>query len=114
MSEVARRTVWFLVVVSAAAALYAATFNLRTISDTELNSLQTRALALHGDVDVSRYHVPPTAFAFRHGRGLYSIYGVGISLVSLPAYAILARINASKGLLQAAAVIPFLALAVGV
>lgn len=94
------------------AAFYAATFSFRNISDTDLNSMQTRALALHGDVDLSRYRLHPLAFwSNRHGAR-YSIYGVGVSLPAVPIYAVAARAGASEPTLQAAAAIPFAAAAV--
>lgn len=93
-------------------AFYAATFSSRNITDTDLNSLQTRALALHGDVDLSRYELDPRALWVTWRGARYSIYGVGVSLPVLPAYAILARMDVSDRVLQAVAAIPFVAAAV--
>jgi hypothetical protein len=92
-------------------ALYAATFSFRNISDTDLNSYQTRALALHGDVRLDRYgdKIPNRRNAAVHDGRRYSIYGVGVSLPALPIYAIAARRGASDRALQAAASIPFVA-----
>ena len=112
ISIATRRAIASVGMIVVLAAIYTATFNLRSVSDTTLNSRQTKALVLHGDVDVARYHPGPTEYAFRHGRGTYSIYGVGISVVSAPVYAILARVGASDAVEQGAAVIPFAALAV--
>ena len=92
---------------------YVATFSFRGINDTALNSYQTRALALHADVDLARYDVT----AIRHGYSVergddrYSIYGVGVSMTALPIYAVVARLGASDKVLQAAAAIPFVAAA---
>jgi hypothetical protein len=68
------------------AGLYTATFTFRGITDTELNSLQTRALVLHGDIDLSRYDVDLTRFQGSGGNlvvvrdeHVYSVYGVGVS-----------------------------------
>jgi hypothetical protein len=93
-------------------AFYAATFSFRNISDTDLNSLQTRALALHGDVDVSRYRLHPLSLWTNWHGGRYAIYGVGVSLPAVPIYAVAARAGASDRFLQAAAAIPFVAAAV--
>ena len=96
------------------AGFLAATFSFRRITDTELNSFQTRALVLHGDVDLDRYDrvTRPAYFTQRRGDKLYSIYGVGISVVAAPGHAILARLDASDALLQGAAAVPFVAAAV--
>jgi hypothetical protein len=92
----------------------AATFSYRRITDTELNSFQTRALVLHGDVDLDRYERvnQPAFFTHRADGHLYSIYGVGVSIVAAPIYAVLARTDASEALLQGAAAIPFVAAAI--
>jgi hypothetical protein len=106
-----RRVLAVAAVVVATSTLYAVTFNLRSITDTDLNSLQTRALVLHGDVDLSRYHLSPAAYWHERNGGRYSIYGVGVSVVSAPAYVFLARTTASERILQATSVIPFAVLA---
>lgn len=102
-----RITILFLVLV----AFYGGTRQLRISKDAHLNSLQTRALVLHGDIDLSRYG-PQEGFAVRHGGDRYSIYGVGVSLLAAPLYAVGVRAGASESLLHAAATIPFAAGAV--
>jgi hypothetical protein len=93
-------------------AFYALTFDARNITDTDLNSLQTRALALHGDVDLTRYDPPEKALWVEWRGDKYSIYGVGVSLPALPLYAVMARMDVADTTLQAAAAIPFVAAAV--
>lgn len=95
------------------AAFYVATYSFRNISDTDLNSYQTRALALHGDVDLTRYgdKIPKRRNAAQHDGSIYSTYGVGVSLPVLPIYAVAARTSAPDRVLQAAASIPFVAAA---
>ena len=95
----------------AVTAFLAATFTFRRITDTELNSFQTRALVLHGDVDLDRYERldKPSYFKVRRGEGVYSIYGIGVSLTVLPIYAPLAHLGASDEVLQAAGAIPYVA-----
>lgn len=92
-------TVGFVVAVFViVAGVYAATYNHRGITDTELNSLQTKALVLHGDVDLSRYGLDVRAYqssqatlvAERDDR-VYSVYGVGVSIVASPVYAVMLR-----------------------
>lgn len=113
MPDSRRRTLIAAVALFAAiSALYAATYSFRNISDTDLNSLQTRSLALHGDVDLSRYRLHPLAFWSNWHGGRYAIYGVGASLPVVPIYAVAARAGASEATLQAAAAIPFVAGAV--
>ncbi len=98
------------------AGVYTATHSFRGITDTRLNSLQTRALVLHGDIDLTRYGVDPEDFQTsdaklvveRDGR-LYSVYGVGVSLVSSPIYAITARTGMSDSTAQAMVAILFAA-----
>jgi MFS family permease len=96
------------------AGFLAATYSYRRITDTELNSFQTRALVLHGDVDLSRYPRVnrPGYFTIEREGKLYSIYGTGVSIVAAPVYAILARTDSSESVRQAAAAIPFVALAI--
>ncbi len=94
------------------AAFYVTTFSFRRISDTDLNSYQTRALALHGDVDLARYGdrlSTRRSFVIVHDGRRFSPYGVGVSVTTLPIYAIGARAGASDRTLLAAAVIPFVA-----
>ncbi|MFY9587294.1 MAG: hypothetical protein WAT66_07560 [Actinomycetota bacterium] len=90
-------------------AFYVATFSFRNISDTDLTSYQTRALALHGDVDLTRYgdKIPNRRNVATHDGDRYSIYGIGVSLPVLPLYAILARTSVSDRTLQAVASISF-------
>jgi hypothetical protein len=111
MGDGARRAGAALAGLGALVALYAATYSPRNITDTDLNSLQTRALVLHGDIDLSRYRLDPRALWVSWRGARYSIYGVGVSLPALPVYAPLVRLGASENLLQAAASIPFVAAA---
>jgi hypothetical protein len=92
----------------------AATYSFRRITDTELNSFQTRALVLHGDVDLDRYPRVnrPGYFTIERGDHLFSIYGTGVSVVAAPIYAVLARTDASESFRQGAAAIPFVAASV--
>lgn len=92
----------------------AMTYSYRGITDTELNSFQTRALVLHGDVDLDRYPrvSRPGYFTIERDDHLYSIYGTGVSVVAAPVYVVLARTGASQGLLQGAVAIPFAAAAI--
>jgi hypothetical protein len=99
---------------------YAATYSYRSITDTRINSLQTRALVEHGSIDLSRY---PKVRTFerpdltarqivpRDGR-LYSVYGLGISLVAAPIYAPLVRLDASESFMEGAVGVLFVAGAV--
>jgi hypothetical protein len=84
------------------ATFYLATFSFRNISDTDLNSYQTRALALHGDADLSRYAeiAKGRGYKIHRGDNLYSIYGVGVSLTAVPLYALFARLDLSDRFLQ--------------
>ena len=102
----------FVLLFGALVAFYAATHDPRNITDTDLNSLQTRALALHGDADVTRYDPNAQALWVDWRGGKYSIYGVGVSLPAVPLYAVMARMDVSDQTLQAAAAIPFVAAAV--
>ena len=102
----------FALLFGALVAFYAATYDVRNITDTDLNSLQTRALALHADADLTRYDPSPQALWVDWRGGKYSIYGVGVSLPAVPLYAVLARMDVSDDTLQAAAAIPFVAAAV--
>lgn len=111
MSDRGRRVAALLVVFAGVAGLYAATFSFRAITDTRVNSLQTRALVEHGDIDLSRYaeaegYVRPDLVARQVVRqedgALYSIYGVGVSAAAAPIYAALVRLDASEAFLQGA------------
>jgi hypothetical protein len=96
-------------------AFLAATYSFRRITDTELNSYQTRALVLHGDLHVERYDRidhRPTFYAKDRGGHRYSIYGVGVSLVAAPIYLIVTHLTGSDRFLQASASIPFVAAAI--
>jgi hypothetical protein len=104
-----RRIAVFALPFVAMVAFFAATSSNRNITDTDLNSFQTKEFVLHGDMDVSRYPIAHRAFAFESKGSLYSVYGVGISVVSAPVYAVLARTDVSDRVLQQAAVIPFVA-----
>ena len=92
----------------------AGTYSYRRVTDTELNSFQTRALVLHGDVDLNRFPRAhsPAFFALNRNGHRYSIYGVGVSVVAAPIYAVLARVTSSEPLLQGAVAIPFVAAAI--
>jgi hypothetical protein len=85
-------------------AFYALTFSFRAITDTDLNSLQTRAFVLHGDLDLSRYgRLPGLRQQYEHiGGHTYSIYGVGITLVAAPIYLPLIHLGATDRFLQGA------------
>jgi hypothetical protein len=79
-----------------------ATHSFRGITDTQLNSLQTRALVLHGDIDLARYGIDPSDYqtpqeklVVERGERIYSVYGIGVSLVAAPFYAITARTGLS-------------------
>jgi len=106
-----RAAVW-MALFAGLVAFFAATYSFRDITDTDVNSLQTRALVLHGDIDVSRYQLAPKALAVVWRGGRYSIYGVGVSLPAAPIYAVATRMGASEPVLQAAASIPFVAVSV--
>src|SRR6058998_1947835 len=94
------RTLPWLALAAVLVAFYAATYSYRAITDTTLNSLQTRAFVLHGDVDLARYgQWPSSEISFSDGH-VYSIYGVGITLVAAPAYAVLVRAGANDHVLQ--------------
>lgn len=78
-----------------------------------LNRLQTRELVLHGDADLSKYgSLEERTNAVRRSGGLYSIYGVGVSVVAAPLYAVAARTGISHETLEALSSIPFVAGAV--
>lgn len=111
-SRAARNAAVYVLLFVLLVAFYVATHSARNITDTDLNSYQTRALALHGDADISRYKLDPKALWVDWRGGRYSIYGVGMSLPVVPIYAVLARMDASETALQAAAAIPFVAAAV--
>ena len=84
------------------ASFYAATFSFREITDTRLNSLQTRALVLHGDIDLTRYgdRAPPKAFVRKHDGSTYAVYGVGLSVLASPFYAVVARLTSREVVAQ--------------
>lgn len=95
-------------------AFLGATYTFRQITDTELNNYQTKSLVLHGDLHLERYprFNDTEYFARERGGHLYSIYGIGISVVAAPIFAVLTRVDASNEFLQAAASIPFAAVAI--
>jgi hypothetical protein len=109
-----RRALGFLALFAVLVAFYATTYSSRAITDTDLNSLQTRAFVLHGDIDLARYEEIPGRRAQSVARDghVYTIYGVGISLVAAPLYAGLVRVGASEQLLQGAVGITFVAASV--
>jgi hypothetical protein len=95
-----------------------ATHSFRGITDTRLSSLQTRALVLHGDIDLARYAIDPDDFqtsqeklVVARGDRLYSVYGIGVSLVAAPFYAVTARTGVSDPVAQAVVAIVFAAAA---
>jgi hypothetical protein len=92
-------------------AAYTVTYDFRPITDTDLNSLQTRSLALHGDIDLARYDHEDGYLTDRGGHR-YSVYGIGVSIPVVPIYAVLIRLGAGESVLQGAASIPFAAAAV--
>lgn len=94
------------------AAFYGSTYDFREVTDNRVNSLSTRALVLHGDVDLSRYRLPHRAFARSNGDKLYAVYGVGLSLVAAPIYAASTRLARSEAVVQATVAVPFAAAAV--
>jgi hypothetical protein len=104
-SRVRARIIVFLALV----AVYVLTFDYRPITDTRLNDFQTRALVLHGDINLARYGEFRGHFVERRGDHVYSIYGVGVSLVAAPIYAVLLRLDVGEANLQGSAAIPFAA-----
>lgn len=112
-ARIPRRTLVLVLLVLVA--FFASTYSFRRITDTELNSFQTRALVRHGDLHVERYERigdRPVYFAKERGGHRYSIYGVGVSLVAAPIYVIATRLTDSDSILQAGAAIPFVAAAI--
>lgn len=106
-SRALRITILFLVF----AVVYGGSRQIRISTDAHLNHLQTRALALHADVDLDRYG-KQKGFLTRRGDDVYSIYGVGVSLPALPFYVVLTRLGANDPVLHAFGSIPFAAAAV--
>ncbi|MGH2794880.1 MAG: hypothetical protein ACRDKG_11315 [Actinomycetota bacterium] len=108
MTRRARKSLALLALFGALAGFYAATFSFRSISDSSLNSLQTRALIEHGDIDLAAYpetetFVRPDLVARQvvpRDDAVYSIYGAGISIVAAPIYAPLIHLGVSEALLQ--------------
>lgn len=94
-SRALRLTLLFVAVLG----LYAGSFSFRRTTDSHLNSLQTRALVLHGDLALERYG-PQPGFTVRRRGHVYSIYGAGISVAGAPFYAPLARAGAEEGILE--------------
>ncbi|MCA1834169.1 MAG: hypothetical protein ABR548_04605 [Actinomycetota bacterium] len=90
-------------------AFYGTTYSYRHITDTDLNSHQTRALVLHGDINIGRYDFSRPKYAIHHGANQYSIYGVGVSLIGAPIYFFLAHFYLSDRIAQGVAAIPFVA-----
>src|SRR5437867_12904813 len=96
-----RRAAMGLVIFAIVGAVFAATYSFRSITDTDLNGLQTRSLVLHGNADLQRYRLDVDRFTGPGGDLLivrdghqYSVYGIGVSLVAAPAYALLVRLGA--------------------
>lgn len=90
------------IVVVLVAALYLATFDFRGVSDTHLNSLQTRSLVRHGDIDLARYGTSLRGHIVHRGPHVYSIYGAGISLFAAPLYLVATRLGAGEVALEGA------------
>ncbi len=88
-------------------AFFAVTFDFRNLTDTNLHSRQAEALVKHGTVDLSRYKLLPAEFAFRRDGHIYSEFGVGISVVSAPIYAVLTRTGATRKLMAGTTAIAF-------
>ena len=88
-------------------AFFAATFDFRNLTDTNLHSRQTETLVRHGTVDLSGQRLLPAEFAFRHRGKIYSEFGVGISVVSAPIYAVLTRTSATRKIMAGATAIAF-------
>lgn len=94
------------------------TFDYRPTTDTVLNSYQTRALVLHGDLDLTRYE--PEQRLSRFGNAVEidgevrSIYGPGISVAAAPIYVALARLGTSEGARQGTVSIAYAAVAAAI
>jgi hypothetical protein len=108
-----------LVVFAIVAGVYAATHQFRGTTDTRVNSLQTRALVLHGDIDLARYGLVVDDFQTSQEKlivarddRLYSIYGIGVSIVAAPVYAVTSRAGVSEGTSQGIVAVLFAAGAV--
>lgn len=113
MSQRMRKAILLAVVFAGTAGFYWGTFSFRGITDTRLNSLQTRALLKHADVDLSRYGLDEDRFfVVRRGEDLYSVYGVGVSVVAAPVYAPLMAAGVSENTLEGAVGMVFAAGAV--
>jgi hypothetical protein len=102
-----RRAVITLLLFVALYAFFAVTFDFRNLTDTNLHSRQTETLVLHGTVDLSGQKLLPAEFAFPHDGKIYSEFGVGISVVSAPVYAVLTRLDASRKFMAGATAIAF-------
>jgi hypothetical protein len=107
----AKRVAVTLLIFGALYAFYAATFDFRNLTDTLLHSRQTETLVLHGTVDLSGQRLLPAEFAFHRDGHVYSEFGVGISVVSAPLYAIPARLGASRRFMAGFTAIAFVAAA---
>jgi hypothetical protein len=96
------------------AGFFAVTYSFRRITDTELNSYQARALVRHGDVALERYErvSRPGYFTRVNGEHRYSIYGVGVSVLAAPIYALLTPFDVSDSVLQGTAAIFFVTVSV--
>lgn len=106
MQQSSRRLARALALVILIGGFYAITFDFRPSTDSYLNSLQTKSLVLHGDVDLARYgHL--AGFTVHKGQHVYSVYGAGISLAGAPIYLVGAHAGASDRVLEALASIPF-------
>lgn len=94
------------------------TFDYRPTTDAVLNGYQTRALVLHGDLDLTRYEPQQRLSQFGNAVEIdgevRSIYGPGISVAAAPIYAALARLGTSEGTRQGAVSIAYAAAAAAV
>lgn len=91
---------------------YLATFDYRGISDTRLNSLQTRSLVTHGDIDLARYGSGTSrTYVVHRDDHVYSIYGIGVSLVAAPLYLLGSRFDVADSTLEGVAAIAAVAAA---
>jgi len=101
----------FLLIFGAFAAFYALTFDFRGVTDTHLNSLQTRSLVLHGDADLTRYGPDFEGYVVHTAGRTQSIYGIGISLTAAPFYVVMTRLHVSDAAMQGAVAVTVVALA---
>jgi hypothetical protein len=111
MGPRSRRAACALLLFLVVGGFYALTFDFRASTDSYLNSLQTRALVLHGDIDLARYG-NLSGFVVHKGSHEYSVYGAGVTLFGAPVYVLTSRLGASDRLSEELASIPFVAASV--